>query len=247
MSLSSKLARSLSGFDDRKSLRYRLRTRRLQALMRMIESVHQQQGSVSIIDIGGTRRYWNLLPDDFLDRNNVRITIVNLPGSDLPDAEGRFSYVEGDGCDLRGIGNASFDIAHSNSVVEHVGDWGRMRRFAGEVKRVARRHYVQTPSFWFPVEPHCMTPVFHWLPKPWRVALVMRFALGHWARAANVDEAVEIVESARLLDRKMFGALFPDESIQTERMLLWPKSYSVLRDRPALPAADVTVTSRPAR
>lgn len=228
MTMSARLAKSLSGFDDRRSFRYRLRMRRLVPLMRMIEDVHRTKGSVSIIDVGGTRRYWNLLPIDFLDRHRVAVTIVNLPGDAMPAPEPHFSYAQADGCHLAEVADGAYDIAHSNSVVEHVGDWSRMKQFASEIKRIAPRYVVQTPSYWFPVEPHCMTPVFHWLPKPWRVALVQRFGLGHWARASSVDEAVQIVESARLLDRGMFGALFPAATLLTERFLLLPKSYTVV-------------------
>jgi hypothetical protein len=85
-----------------------------------------------------------------------------------------------------------------------------------------------------------MTPLFHWLPKPWRVSLVRRFALGHWPRASTIDEAVEIVESARLLDRRMVEALFPGEPVITERLFLLPKSYMVL----AVDMTDAKAESR---
>ena len=47
-----------------------------------------------------------------------------------------------------------------------------------------------------------MTPFFHWLPKPLRVSLLLRFNLGNHRRAHNVDGAVRAIESTRLLDER---------------------------------------------
>ena len=115
-------------------------------------------------------------------------------------------------------------------MVEHVGDWSRMVKFSNEIRRVAKYYFVQTPNYWFPIEPHCMTPFFHWLPKPIRVWLVLRFNLGNWRKADSIEEAMHIVESAHLLDKKMFQALFPDSTIFTERYFLFPKSLIAIKD-----------------
>lgn len=89
---------------------------------------------------------------------------------------------------------------------------------------------MQTPNYWFPVEPHSVTPGFQFLPFPARLSLVRRFALGDWPRAENVDEAVRIVQSARLLNRAMMGSLFPDARLATERFLGLPKSIIAIRN-----------------
>jgi hypothetical protein len=74
-----------------------------------------------------------------------------------------------------------------------------------------------------------MTLFFHWLPLPWRLNLVQRHALGNWARAADVNEAMARIEGARLLDRKMLQTLFPDAAIHVERFALIPKSLIAIR------------------
>lgn len=220
----------LSSYQDPGSFRYNLRVRRLKRLMAMIELANQKTGRARIIDIGGTAQYWRLVPAEFLESRNVTVTIVNIPGSALPPNSERFTYVTADGCDLSMFESQSFDIAHSNSVVEHVGDWSRMKAFASEVKRVGRSYFVQTPNYWFPVEPHCMTPLIHWLPKPTRLWLVMQFRLGHWQRAGSVDHGMTTIESARLLTGRMFKALFDDAEVVTERLLLLPKSFAAIND-----------------
>lgn len=114
-------------------------------------------------------------------------------------------------------------------MVEHVGDWKRMVQFADELSRVSQKYFVQTPNYWFPIEPHCMTPFFHWLPKPIRIWFVSCFHLGHWGMATSIDAAVRTVESARLLNKKMFQELFNDAQILTERFYGLPKSFIALK------------------
>ncbi len=194
----------------------------------MILEVFREKGEVEIIDVGGTRTYWNIIPVDVLRAQNVKITIVNFPDTEMIFDDPIFSFVAGDGRNLSNFDDNAFDIAHSNSVLEHVGNWEDMRRFAGEIARVGRKYFVQTPSFWFPIEPHCMTPFFHWLPISIRIQLVLRFELGHWKKATNLSEAKRIVESAQLLTVKKMRAIFSDAIIHTE-WLLFPKSHIAIR------------------
>lgn len=229
LSITHALARWLTNYDDQRSLGSRLRARRAAPLIAMIEAVARQHGHVEIIDIGGAEFYWGIVPAELLQRHRVSITIVNVAGSEIKPDHGPFKFREGDGCDLAAYGDRSFHIAHSNSVIEHVGDWERMVRFASEMHRVAERFFVQTPNFWFPIEPHFMSPFFHWLPVPMRVWLVLHFRLGHWKRADTVDDAVRIVESARLLNRRMFATLFAGAEITTERVLGLAKSFVAIK------------------
>ncbi|MCP4335839.1 MAG: hypothetical protein GY785_24600 [Gammaproteobacteria bacterium] len=68
----------------------------------MIEAVYREDGRVEMVDLGGVENYWNIVSPDFLDNHKVEITIVNIPGADLPEAHGRFRFVEADCCDLAG-------------------------------------------------------------------------------------------------------------------------------------------------
>lgn len=229
MSIFTKLANALTDYSSQNSLGSKFRTKRIVPMMKLIKAASNVYGSVNIIDIGGTELYWNIVSREFLDKHKVKITIVNLPGSELPMDHGPFMFVAADGCNLSAFDNDTFHIAHSNSVIEHVGDWGRKVQFATELSRVAKQYFIQTPSYWFPIEPHCMFPFFHWLPKPIRVWLVFYFKLGNWARADSIDEAVRIVESARLVDKKMFQALFKDAEVITERFIFLPKSFVAVK------------------
>ena len=224
MPISQTVIKLFSHHENPASLRGKLRAKRIRPLLQKIETVYQCKGSVRIVDVGGTLRYWGIVPAHFLQDHQVTITLVNLPGATLPADQGPCRFVAADACDLRQFADKSFDIAHSNSVVEHVGDWGRMVQFAAELRRVAEDYFCQTPNFWFPIEPHCLTPFFHWLPKPTRLWLMTHFRLGHFRQATSIDEAMRNVESARLLNKKMLQALFPTATIVTERWLSLPKS-----------------------
>jgi hypothetical protein len=164
-----------------------------------------------------------------LEKYKVHITVVNLPSQVVPYSQGRYTFVAADGCELSTIQDNSFHLAHSNSVIEHVGDWSRMTQFAREISRVAPKYFVQTPNYWFPIEPHCLTPFFHWLPEPIRIWLVSHVQLGHWRKARDAKEAVELVRSAQLLTKRQFQKLFPDSQIVTERFFSLPKSFVAVR------------------
>lgn len=229
MPITKRLAKAVSNYGNRKSIGSKFRANRITPLLNMIEAVFNEHGSVNILDIGGTDKYWNIVPRQYLDARNVHITIVNLPRSAMSKDYGPFKFFEADGCDLARFADKSFHIAHSNSVVEHVGDWERMVQFAKELSRVSQQYFVQTPNFWFPIEPHCMTPCFHWFPKPSRIWLVSHFELGHWRKAESIDEAARIVESARLLDKAMLQELFKDAHVLTERFFGLPKSLIAVK------------------
>jgi hypothetical protein len=233
------LTKRLTDYTDPRSFGSRMRQRRMQGLVDLVRAAHARRGTVSILDLGGTAAYWRAFPAEVLDACDVRVTLLNLPDSEVQPValSPRFIAVEGDACRLDGYPDRSVDIVHSNSVLEHVGGWRPMEAFAHEVRRVGRAYFVQTPNFWFPMEPHFMTPGFQWLPKPVRVWLVQRAALGHLERQRSVSDAVRLVESIDLVDRAMFRSLFPDADHVTERFLGLPKSLLAIRREDAPAAA----------
>ena len=64
----------------------------------------------------------------------LEITILN--DYPCPEGDDAFDYRQGDACNLAEIADREFDVVHSESVIEHVGDWGRMMAFAREVRRI---------------------------------------------------------------------------------------------------------------
>ena len=162
-----------------------------------------------ILDVGGTRANWALVPVC------PKVICLNL---DLKHAE-----VVANGCCLP-FRSKQFDIVFSNSVIEHVPNSFWQRDIADEIRRVSRRYYVQTPDYWFPIEPHLLAPFVHWLPERWRHHLVP------WTPAALMQPRLTpSLREVHLLQAKQVQALFPDAELWFERFCGLSKSLIAVR------------------
>lgn len=204
------------------------RIKRFAMMLALIDKVIAKQGKAHILDIGGTCDYWLKLEPLWRGRD-LTFTLINLQAEPVSDA--RFTSLAGDACSMPEFADLSFDIVHSNSVIEHVGRWKQMRAMANECARLAPCYFVQTPAFGFPVEPHFRTPFYHWLPMPIRIWLTMHFRLGFYPKAETIDDAMRFVEDAILVDERRMRALFPAPArIEKERVLGLTKSFIAIRD-----------------
>ena len=225
-------AKKITDYQSDQSIGFKLRKRRSIRIIDLIDGVYANKQQVEIVDVGGTREYWNIIPVDYLRRRNVHITIVNLivPEHSVDAKDALFSYIQSDGCDLKEVKQNQFDIAHSNSVIEHVVGLDRMGDFAKEIRRIAASYYVQTPNYYYPIEPHFLFPFFHWLPVPLRLRLAMRFQLGCFPRASSINEARGFIDLCRLLKKRTLLDLFPDAVLYKERLFLLVKSFVLIRN-----------------
>jgi hypothetical protein len=209
------------------SLASRFRAARAKHVLALIQAAFEQRGECRIVDLGGRPEYWRMIDRSVLEGFKVSITVVNLEEQALVD-DPLFVQLTGDACALDAPDNA-FDLAHSNSVVEHVGDWAQMERFAAETRRLAPRYYAQTPYFWFPIEPHFSAPFFHWLPEGVRARGLMRRDHGFMQRTDDLGLAMRAVQHARLLDKAMMRHLFPDARLVDEKVAGLTKSLMAIR------------------
>jgi hypothetical protein len=216
-------------YTDPNSLRVRMRRRRFGKLARVVDEVLAARGTCRILDLGGSEKYW-LAGADYLARvrGKVVITLVNLEPAEVSD-QTLFRAMIGDACDLRGVPDGAYDLVHSNSVLEHVGSWERMKDMAREVRRLAPRYFVQTPYFWFPLEPHYNSVGFHWLPQAVQARRMLRRRHGFHERKADLDEAMHAVQHTVLLDQRQFRSLFPDARMDHETFLGLVKSLIAVR------------------
>jgi hypothetical protein len=225
------ISTTIGNYDDPASIGSKLRRRRSGPLCDLIDAVYCAKGSCSILDLGGTERYWNILGEEFLHERNCEVVLLNQTAISVRRSR-IFRAEVGDACAVDAKDDA-FDIVHSNSVIEHVGGWQRARAFSIEARRLAPNYFVQTPNFWFPWEPHFGFPFFQMLPIPLRARLLLRGKRGFYRRCESVSSAIEIAESIRLLDCRMIRELFPDARILRERFLGLTKSFVAIRDRTA--------------
>lgn len=221
----------MTDYENQNSFGFRMRRKRTIPLIKLIEEAHARFGHVKLLDVGGRKLYWNILPDGFLRKNNVSITLLNL-AIDLNGADDEiFKHVAGNACDMSEFPDKSFHIAHSNSVIEHVGGWRNVKKFANETRRVANGLFIQTPNFWFPVEPHYVMPLLHWCPRPIQETILLKLPLGHKGRkAASLDAAItEVDDIPRLIDLRAYRLLYPDCTFIKERFFLMTKSIVAFR------------------
>jgi hypothetical protein len=211
---------------NRNSLSFRARQRRFRHVRTMIEDIIREKGRCRIADIGGTEYYWEIARD-YLAEANVEIHLMNLVAEPVGGA--KFKSHAADACAMDAFENDSFDLVHSNSVIEHVGSWSDMKKMAANVRRLAPAYYVQTPNFWFPYEPHFRFPLFQFMPEQVRARMLTTFSLGFGGRRETLDEAMIGVQSASLIDAAQMRELFPDAQILRERIGPFTKSLMAVR------------------
>lgn len=208
----------------------KFRQRRFGVILSLIDTALAMYGSCRIIDLGGRFRYW----EPFLDAiggRPVAVTILNLEEFSDPITDPRFRHVQGNACSVEAADN-SFDIAHSNSVLEHLGSWASMAAMARETRRLAPMYYCQTPYYWFPIEPHARALLFHWLPDRFRLFRHMHRQLGFYSRAETPADGMMKVHDAHLLSAWEMKILFPDAEIVRERIGPLTKSLMAIRTKP---------------
>ncbi len=187
--------------------------------MKLFTDLFRIDSNTRVLDVGGTLLNWSFL------RIQPRLTILNIhpPSEDLPP---NVEWIVGDARSMP-FTDKSFDVVFSNSVIEHVGKWEDQKRFAEEIRRVGKRYFVQTPNYYFPVEPHFITPFIHWLPRDAGRRLV-RLTVRHFL-TRHLQRSLEIFDEVRLLRPKEVRDLFPDAEIVYERLLGFPKSIFAIK------------------
>ena len=173
-----------------------------------------------VLDVGGSPFNWSFL--SFFPR----LVILNLE----PPIEQNcnVAWIVANGCNLPFKDNA-FDVVYSNSVIEHLGTIDNQRHFADEIARVGRRYYVQTPNKWFPIEPHYITPMIHWLPHRLQRRLLRNFTVLGLLTRPSSKECYEFLKEICLLDERELQGLFPGAEIWKERCLGFIKSLIVVK------------------
>ena len=199
------------------------RKRRGRVLAQKIRSLAQGLGRpVTILDVGGRRDYWDNIGFEGIGK----ITLLNIDPADLGRTTARkdvFVDQIGDATQLDQVEGLSFDMYHSNSVIEHVGGWADMKNMANEARRVAGHGWVQTPAWEFPLEPHFRLPFMHWFGTPVRTSLL---ALAKGYRGQDRASRRLHAERINLLTKGEVRILFPACTITVERVIV-AKSYVV--------------------
>ena len=188
------------------------RNKRFKEFLKILNVTINQ--STRIIDVGGTASTWH---GTGLEKN---VTIININFPSVTKTP--FKWVNGDACDLKEFTNKYFDIAYSNSVIEHVGSFDRQKQMASEVRRVAKKYWVQTPYKHFPLEIHFLFPFFQYFPFQMQLIIAKIWPFS-FPRRLNIDIESEL-KNIWPLDKSQFRQLFPNADIYYEYFLGFTKS-----------------------
>jgi len=199
----------------------RFRPARIQALK---QAFPQIDGTGSILDIGGTLGWWQLVQP-----KNGNITVINLDAEHEQTVKAAGYKFEIADARRLPFADSEFDLVFSNSVIEHVGGLEDQESFASEMLRCGRAVYLQTPYKWFPVEPHLIAPFLHWLPFALQRHMVRWFSVWGWVHKPSQQAIDEFIRGIRLMTYKEVAKLFPGCHISAEKFLGLTKSLIVTR------------------
>ncbi|MDM8007794.1 MAG: class I SAM-dependent methyltransferase [Phycisphaerae bacterium] len=212
------------------SLLWRFRARRFNLF---VECVREVPRPLRIIDIGGTNEFWEA--HGWAGRNDVHIVLVNLHCEAHRHAN--VEPAKGNATDLSLFPDGSFDIAFSNSTIEHLFTFGNQKLMAQEMRRVGRSYWLQTPNFWFPIEPHFRVLGWQWLPRRLRIALLRRYRCGWRGPCPDPSAAERAIDEIRLLTAHELHVLFPNAVVLPERFCGFVKSWIAIGGLPVGPAS----------
>jgi hypothetical protein len=210
--------RQLADSENPNSFANKLRAARFRRFETLVATLPRP---LRILDVGGETAFWE--NRGWAGRDDVRIFSLNL----VPEEQRHENIkpVAGDATNLAEFADGSFDVAFSNSVIEHLFTFENQRRMASEMRRVGRAFWMQTPNFWFPMEPHFHVPGWQWMPLGLRVAMIRRWRCGWRGPCPDPAGARKLVEELRLLRESEIRSIFPGATLIAERFCGLVKSW----------------------
>ena len=186
----------------------RSRRRRFATFMRLMSPSEHDR----VLDVGVNDTTWRA--SNFLEahypwpRQITAVAPAPVPafGAAFPDVKVAIA----DGRALP-FADSAFDIGFSNAVIEHVGSREQQRQFVAEMTRTCQRVFICTPNASFPIDPHTLQPLAHWLPRRWWYAVLRATGNGRWASEQMLNP---------LSARDLLGLFAPEISVRIERQRL---------------------------
>ncbi len=203
------------------SVSSKLRKKRLDFFL---EYCNKFEKPMRILDLGGSDYFWR--NSDFKNNIDYHITLININKQDTREFR-NLSFIKRDVRDLKIFDDNEYDLVFSNSLIEHFNNFDEQKKLAAEIRRIGRHYFIQTPNYFFPVEPHFLFPFFQFLPESARTKLLTRYTLGWYKKQSEESGARELATSIRLLRRNELEKVFSDGKIYNEKYLFLNKSFIV--------------------
>lgn len=207
--------------DNPQSLGFKFRRKRLQEFEKLFFTHFAGVETIEILDVGGTDYFWQ--HSSLLAHPGIRITLLNLHLEKT--SHPAIQAVQGDATNLKGFAEASFDLVFSNSVIEHLYTLENQQKMASEIRRVGKRHFIQTPNAYFPIEAHYALPFAQYYPKAFLQFILTKTKLSRLKRWSPTD-ASQYQAEIRLLKESEMKVLFPGSSLLKEKVLGLTKSFT---------------------
>jgi len=203
---------------SKKGISWYFRKRRMR---RFLEYLHRlDKEKIYILDVGGTTFFWEQL--GLANSDKIEIALLNLAPQTTTFSNMKF--VTGDVADLNTYPQGPFDIIFSNSVIEHLFTYENQQKMASNILNAGTKVFIQTPNFYFPIEPHFMFPCFHFFSKQFRIFLLRNFSLGSYTKMTDNQSAEIAVDEIKLLRPRQMAELFPTLKIGYEKLFFMNKS-----------------------
>ena len=126
--------------ENKESLGNQFRERRFSFFIKKINTLPKP---VSILDVGGKVNFWE--NRGLAGNPNFKITIVNIEKE--TSKYSNINHKIGDATNLSQFNDKSFNVVHSNSVIEHLYNFNNQSKMALEIIRVGKKHIVQINTF----------------------------------------------------------------------------------------------------
>lgn len=207
--------------DNPKSIGARFRARRLHKFEKLFFRNFNPEKNINILDVGGTDYFWKSSQVPSLPGVTITLLNLHLEKTTHPNLKSQI----GDATAMSEFGDNQFDLVFSNSVIEHVYTFENQQKMAEEIRRVGKRHFIQTPNKYFPIEAHYALPFAQYLPKSLLLFLLTKTRLSRMSKW-DIAHAQQYLDEIRLLNEKEMKVLFPGSRILKEKTLGMTKSLT---------------------
>ena len=207
--------------NNENSISKKFREKRLEFFSEFCENLSKP---LSVLDLGGSDYHWR--DSEFQNNRDYHITIVNTEDQSTEDFN-NLSYIKKDVKDLGFFEENEYDLVYSNSLIEHINNFLHQKKLAREIARIGKHYFIQTPNYYFPVEPHFLFPMFQFLPLGLKTKLIRNYDLGWFKKETDIVKANELANSVRLLKKSELKEIFPDGKIYYEKYYIFNKSFII--------------------